>query len=99
MPDEAQNKPLEKEEFAKFLRGAKEKVLTVPGSESRRCNEIWGWQYPPVGKMDIAERLEQTAEYLETHNFKDDPEFVVGLEECRGLIEYWLKGTSVNSTH
>lgn len=91
MPDEAQNKPLEKEKFAKFLRGAKEKVLTVPGSESRRCNEIWGWQYPPVGKMDIAERLEQTAEYLETHNFKDDPEFVAGLEECRGLIEYWLK--------
>lgn len=91
MPDEAQNKPLEKEKFAKFLRGAKEKVLTVPGSESRRCNEIWGWQYPPVGKMDIAERLEQTANILKLITLKMIQSLLLDWKSVEALLNIGLR--------
>lgn len=89
MAVETETNKTEVEKFADFLKELQIKVLQSNGSNDLPCNEEMGWDYPPIGKKDIAERLNQIVDYIETHKFNESDEFHNALSWCKKAFSEW----------
>ena len=76
-------------EFADFLKKLKEDVLDSYGGDSRPCNEVMGWDYPPFGKQDVVDILDQIYIYLHAHKFNENEEFYDTLTRCKKDLSEW----------
>ena len=77
--------------FTTFLKELRTKVLQSNPQHSGPCNVVNGWDFPPLGKEDLAQKLDQLVGYIETHQFQEGDELDRVLNASREGFSKWAE--------
>lgn len=77
--------------FTTFLKELQTKVLQSNSQHSGPCNGVNGWDFPPLGKEDLAQKLGQLISYIETHQFQESEDLDRVLNASQEGFSKWAE--------
>ena len=77
--------------FTTFLKELQTKVLQSNSQYSGPCNGVNGWDFPPLGKEDLAQKLGQLISYIETHQFQESEDLDRVLNASQEGFSKWAE--------
>lgn len=75
--------------FTTFLEELQTKISRSNTQYSGPCNEENGWDLPPLGKDDLAQKLGQLISYIESHQFQESEDLDLALSGYHEKFKKW----------
>lgn len=75
--------------FVVFLKELQTKVSQSNPQHSGLCSVVISWEYPPLGKESLAQKLGQLIDYIESHQFQENRDLSRALNDYQEAFSQW----------
>lgn len=75
--------------FVVFLKELQTKVSQSNPQHSGLCSVVISWEYPPLGKESLAQKLGQLIDYIESHQFQENRDLSQALNDYQEAFSQW----------
>lgn len=77
------------ESFVVFLEKLQTKVSQSNPRNSGLCSVELSWEYPPLGKESLAQKLGQLIDYIKSHQFQENKDLSRALNDYKEAFSVW----------